>query len=60
MADNTLITGGARSGKSRLAESMAAACGSPLCYLATAQSLDLEMADRIERQIGRASCRERV
>lgn len=49
MPVHTLITGGARSGKSRLAEAMTAACGTRLCYLATAQSLDLEMADRIER-----------
>ena len=41
------ITGGARSGKSRLAEQIAAGYGSPLCYLATAQSLDNEMDRRI-------------
>ena len=41
------ITGGARSGKSRFAEQMAAGFGAPLVYLATAQSLDDEMDQRI-------------
>jgi adenosylcobinamide kinase/adenosylcobinamide-phosphate guanylyltransferase len=41
------ITGGTRSGKSRFAEQMAINYGAPLCYLATAQSLDDEMGQRI-------------
>ena len=41
------ITGGTRSGKSRFAEQIAAGFGSQLCYLATAQSLDDEMSQRI-------------
>ena len=41
------ITGGARSGKSRLAESIAHNFGAPLCYIATGQAGDSEMAERI-------------
>lgn len=44
-----LILGGARSGKSRLAESRAAADGRPVTLIATAQALDAEMAQRITR-----------
>ncbi|MGY6548228.1 MAG: bifunctional adenosylcobinamide kinase/adenosylcobinamide-phosphate guanylyltransferase [Roseinatronobacter sp.] len=47
MAKSILITGGARSGKSRLAEGMTLALGQPALYLATAEALDPEMADRI-------------
>ena len=43
-----LILGGARSGKSRLAELRAADSGKRVIYLATAQNLDGEMASRIE------------
>lgn len=43
----TLVTGGARSGKSRHAEILARATGLPRRYVATAQALDDEMADRI-------------
>lgn len=44
-----LILGGARSGKSRLAQQRAEACGLPVTYVATATSSDTEMAARIER-----------
>jgi adenosylcobinamide kinase/adenosylcobinamide-phosphate guanylyltransferase len=49
MAQVTLITGGARSGKSRFAESLALNQGAPLLYIATAGSGDGEMAERIAR-----------
>ena len=49
MSNNTLITGGARSGKSRFAEELTRSFGPSLCYLATAQPLDGEMDDRIHR-----------
>lgn len=49
MARTTLFLGGARSGKSRLAQVAAEACEGPLSYLATAEGLDDEMADRIAR-----------
>lgn len=47
MSEIIFITGGARSGKSRLAENIAEGFGAPLCYIATAQSKDTEMAERI-------------
>lgn len=43
----TVITGGARSGKSRLAERFAASAGGPVTVIATAEALDADMADRI-------------
>jgi adenosylcobinamide kinase / adenosylcobinamide-phosphate guanylyltransferase len=50
-----LILGGARSGKSRFAEQQALASGKKLHYIATAQVLDDEMADRIKvHQLRRA------
>ncbi|KRW58060.1 bifunctional adenosylcobinamide kinase/adenosylcobinamide-phosphate guanylyltransferase [Pseudomonas sp. TTU2014-080ASC] len=42
-----LILGGARSGKSRLAEQLATESGLAVTYIATAQTLDAEMATRI-------------
>jgi adenosylcobinamide kinase / adenosylcobinamide-phosphate guanylyltransferase len=44
----TLVLGGARSGKSRHAETLMAACPDPV-YLATAQALDAEMEERVRR-----------
>jgi adenosylcobinamide kinase/adenosylcobinamide-phosphate guanylyltransferase len=49
MGQTIFITGGARSGKSRFAEQLAAGYGAPLGYLATAQSLDDEMGQRIRK-----------
>lgn len=48
-----LILGGARSGKSRLAELRAADSGKRVIYLATAQNLDGEMASRIDHHQSR-------
>lgn len=42
-----LILGGARSGKSRLAEQRARAFNLPVTYIATSQALDAAMAERI-------------
>lgn len=53
MGKSILITGGARSGKSTLAEGMTLALGSPAIYVATAEALDPEMADRIDRHKAR-------
>jgi len=44
----TLILGGVRSGKSRLAESLAKQSDLPVCYIATATAGDDEMRQRIE------------
>jgi adenosylcobinamide kinase / adenosylcobinamide-phosphate guanylyltransferase len=43
----TLVLGGARSGKSRYAESLITALPPPWVYVATAQALDAEMTERI-------------
>ncbi|MGD9916514.1 MAG: bifunctional adenosylcobinamide kinase/adenosylcobinamide-phosphate guanylyltransferase [Paenirhodobacter sp.] len=47
MARILLITGGARSGKSTLAEARTLELGSPAHYIATAQAFDAEMEARI-------------
>lgn len=49
MSDLTLVTGGARSGKSRFAELLAKHSQLPVTYIATAQVRDEEMAQRIEK-----------
>lgn len=43
----TLVTGGAKSGKSRYAETLVKALDGPSIYIATGQDLDTEMSDRI-------------
>jgi adenosylcobinamide kinase / adenosylcobinamide-phosphate guanylyltransferase len=43
----TFVIGGARSGKSRYAESLIAALPPPWTYVATAEALDAEMSERI-------------
>lgn len=48
-----LIVGGARSGKSRLAEARAVESGLDVVYIATAQALDAEMARRVEHHRAR-------
>ena len=45
----TLILGGARSGKSSHAQSLAEATGKSVTFIATAQALDEEMARRIQK-----------
>lgn len=47
MSKRILITGGARSGKSGIAETMTLALGRPAIYIATATARDAEMTDRI-------------
>ncbi len=47
MAKLVLVTGGARSGKSRFAEQLAESFGKPVAYIATAEVWDQEMAERV-------------
>ena len=49
MAKIIFITGGARSGKSSFAEKLALTLGKNVIFLATAEALDKEMADRIKK-----------
>ena len=49
MSQFTLVTGGARSGKSSFAELLAASARRPVTYIATAQIWDEEMARRVRK-----------
>ncbi|MBR7887562.1 bifunctional adenosylcobinamide kinase/adenosylcobinamide-phosphate guanylyltransferase [Marinomonas sp. A79] len=42
-----LVLGGVRSGKSAYAEAQIAACDKPVCYVATSQIWDEDMAERV-------------
>ncbi|HEX2424391.1 MAG TPA: bifunctional adenosylcobinamide kinase/adenosylcobinamide-phosphate guanylyltransferase [Actinomycetota bacterium] len=44
----TFLLGGARSGKSRLAVSLASSCGARVTFIATAEGRDHEMSERID------------
>lgn len=48
MGKSILITGGARSGKSKFAEDLAMSLGQNAVYIATAQAFDGEMSARID------------
>lgn len=53
MAEIILVTGGARSGKSALAERLAQSCGNRVIYIATTEPFDDEMQSRIDRHRAR-------
>lgn len=55
MGKIVLITGGARSGKSSFAEELASTLEKDIIFLATAEALDKEMADRIRRHKAKRS-----
>ncbi|HTO78416.1 MAG TPA: bifunctional adenosylcobinamide kinase/adenosylcobinamide-phosphate guanylyltransferase [Methylocystis sp.] len=55
-----LVLGGARSGKSAFAEGLIAAAPQPWIYLATAETLDEEMAARVEKHRARRDARWRT
>ena len=55
MAKIIFITGGARSGKGSFAEKLASALGKDVVFLATAEALDKEMADRIKKHKSKRS-----
>ena len=58
MAKVYLVTGGARSGKSRYAENLAKSLCSDAkrrCYIATAEAFDDEMKDRIKKHQDRSN-----
>ena len=57
MGSITLVTGGARSGKSSFAEKLAEEAGLTLGYIATARADDAEMADRIAKHQKRRDAR---
>lgn len=50
MGTLTLILGGARSGKSSYAQSLAEGSGKSVTFIATAEALDEEMSIRIQKQ----------
>ncbi|MCL4168393.1 UNVERIFIED_CONTAM: hypothetical protein GTU68_065895, partial [Idotea baltica] len=53
MSKIILVTGGARSGKSAIAENLIASLGPRPIYIATAEARDAEMADRIAKHQAR-------
>ena len=55
-----LVTGGARSGKSALAEKLTLRHGGTGIYIATAEALDSEMSDRITHHVSRRGDRWRT